>query len=165
MKKQKQLKIFKDNQIPPIVLSARTLANQGQSPVLYLNNHYIYSPLLFYFLLVDDQQTILGRTHRSGIFCIECKTDQFIEIRTARNPARIVEEIRFACTQCRKTSLTCYYEFRSAIDITLLPTIKDKQVVISEDGRKISYKIFREEILEKAQTILYDPEISTEIKI
>ena len=73
--------------------------------------------------------------------------------------------MRFVCTQCKRDSLTCYYEFRSAIDITLLPTIKDNQIVISEDGKKMNFKTFREEILEKAQSIIYDPNISLAIKV
>lgn len=165
MKKSKKIGIFQSGKIPSISIDLVKLQRIGQSSILYLNNTYLYAPLLFYFLLIDEQHTVIGKTYRNGIFCVECNTDQFIEILIIQNPFSITEEIRFLCTQCKRTTLTCYYEFRSAIDIALLPTIKDDQIVISEDGRKLSYKIFREEILEKAQSIIYDPDISLSIKI
>ncbi len=165
-KPKKKLDIFQSGKIPSISIDLVKLQRSGQSSILYLNNTYLYAPLLFYFLLIDNKQyTVLGKTYRSGVFCIECSTDQFIEILTIPNPRTMTEEIRFLCTQCKRATLTCYYEFRSAIDIALLPTIKDDQIVISEDGKKLSYKIFRKEILEKAQAIIYDPDISLSIEI
>jgi len=165
-KSEHQLDIFEPNKIPPITVDRKEIVRKGYSPVLYLNNHYLYAPLLLYFLSLDnDVCAILGRTHRSGVFCIGCDTDQFIEIVTQDNPRRISYDIRFVCNQCKKDSLVCYYEFRSAIDIVLLPTIKDEQLVISEDGKKMNFKIFREDVLEKAQTIIYDPDVSDSIRI